>query len=132
MIGAEPYRAPSIDASATIRAFAANGNRGLCTGPRLCLSRLIVPITRTCTASLVFCRGSADHFLPDAPLNLATLKIIFPYSATLAVVGLLESMMMASIIDDLLTPQAIRIGNASAKALPISSPAFSAEWRVTP
>jgi MFS superfamily sulfate permease-like transporter len=56
--------------------------------------------------------------LPDAPLNLATLKIIFPYSATLAVVGLLESMMMASIIDDLLTPQAIRIGNASAKALP--------------
>jgi len=39
--------------------------------------------------------------LPDVPLNLATLKIIFPVSATMAVVGLLESMMTASIVDDL-------------------------------
>jgi SulP family sulfate permease len=39
--------------------------------------------------------------LPDVPLNLQTLQIIFPVSATLAVVGLLESMMTASIIDDL-------------------------------
>jgi len=39
--------------------------------------------------------------LPDLPLNLETLKIIFPVSATLAVVGLLESMMTASIVDDL-------------------------------
>ncbi|HUH87934.1 MAG TPA: SulP family inorganic anion transporter [Pusillimonas sp.] len=39
--------------------------------------------------------------LPDVPLNLETLKIIFPVSATLAVVGLLESMMTASIVDDM-------------------------------
>jgi SulP family sulfate permease len=39
--------------------------------------------------------------LPDVPLNWATLAIIFPVSATLAVVGLLESMMTASIVDDL-------------------------------
>ena len=39
--------------------------------------------------------------LPDVPLNLETLKIILPVSATLAVVGLLESMMTASIVDDL-------------------------------
>ncbi|MCK9507414.1 MAG: SulP family inorganic anion transporter [Pigmentiphaga sp.] len=38
---------------------------------------------------------------PDVPLNLETLTIIFPVSATLAVVGLLESMMTASILDDL-------------------------------
>ncbi|MEO7105664.1 MAG: SulP family inorganic anion transporter, partial [Rhodoferax sp.] len=38
--------------------------------------------------------------LPDVPLNLATLQIIFPYAATMAVVGLLESMMTASIVDD--------------------------------
>ncbi|MEO8060019.1 MAG: SulP family inorganic anion transporter [Burkholderiales bacterium] len=38
--------------------------------------------------------------LPDVPLNLATLKIIAPYAMTLAVVGLLESMMTASIIDE--------------------------------
>ena len=39
--------------------------------------------------------------LPDVPLNLETLRIILPFSATLAVVGLLESMMTASIVDDL-------------------------------
>ena len=39
--------------------------------------------------------------VPDIPLNFETLAIIFPVSATLAVVGLLESMMTASIVDDL-------------------------------
>ncbi|WP_339413179.1 SulP family inorganic anion transporter [Pseudomonas sp. EA_35y_Pfl2_R5] len=38
---------------------------------------------------------------PDVPLNLETLGIIFPYAAALALVGLLESMMTATIIDDL-------------------------------
>jgi len=38
---------------------------------------------------------------PDVPLNLDTLLIILPYSIGLAVVGLLESMMTASIVDDL-------------------------------
>ncbi|CAJ1791163.1 Bicarbonate transporter BicA [Aeromonas hydrophila] len=38
---------------------------------------------------------------PEVPLNLETLAIIFPYSAGLAVVGLLESMMTAAIVDDL-------------------------------
>lgn len=38
---------------------------------------------------------------PDVALNLDTLLIILPYSAALAVVGLLESMMTATIVDDL-------------------------------
>lgn len=38
---------------------------------------------------------------PDVPLNLTTLQIILPYSLGLAVVGLLESMMTATIVDDL-------------------------------
>ena len=38
---------------------------------------------------------------PDVPLTLETLKIVFPYSAGLAVVGLLESLMTATIVDDL-------------------------------
>ena len=38
---------------------------------------------------------------PEVPLNLETLAIIFPYAAALAVVGLLESMMTATIVDDL-------------------------------
>jgi SulP family sulfate permease len=39
--------------------------------------------------------------LPDIPLSLETLRIILPYSAGVAAVGLLESLMTASIIDDL-------------------------------
>jgi SulP family sulfate permease len=38
---------------------------------------------------------------PNVPLNLETLMIIFPYAIMLAVVGLLESMMTATIVDDL-------------------------------
>lgn len=38
---------------------------------------------------------------PDVPLNLDTLWIILPYSVPLAVVGLLESLMTATIVDDL-------------------------------
>jgi len=39
--------------------------------------------------------------LPDIPLNLETLGIIFPYAIALTVVGLLESLMTAQIVDDL-------------------------------
>jgi sulfate permease, SulP family len=39
--------------------------------------------------------------LPDIPLTLETLWIILPVSATLAVVGLLESLLTAAIVDDL-------------------------------
>ncbi len=38
---------------------------------------------------------------PDIPLDLETLRIIFPVSAAVAAVGLLESLMTAQIIDDL-------------------------------
>ena len=45
---------------------------------------------------------SLPHFfMPDVPINWETLQIIFPYSATLMVVGLLESLMTATIVDDL-------------------------------
>jgi SulP family sulfate permease len=38
--------------------------------------------------------------LPDVPLNLETLGIILPYAISLAIVGLLESLMTATIVDD--------------------------------
>src|SRR5690554_971341 len=38
---------------------------------------------------------------PEVPLNFETLRIIFPVSATLAVVGLLESLLTAQIVDNL-------------------------------
>ncbi|NCN86156.1 MAG: SulP family inorganic anion transporter [Sphingomonadales bacterium] len=39
--------------------------------------------------------------IPDVPFTLETLQVILPYSATMAAVGLLESMMTAQIVDDL-------------------------------
>ena len=39
--------------------------------------------------------------LPDVPLTWETLQIIFPYSVTLAAVGLLESLLTAQIVDDM-------------------------------
>lgn len=39
--------------------------------------------------------------LPDIPLNLDTLWIILPYSFSLAAVGLLESLMTATIVDEM-------------------------------
>ena len=39
--------------------------------------------------------------LPNLPLTFETLMIIFPYALTLAAVGLLESLMTATIVDDL-------------------------------
>lgn len=38
---------------------------------------------------------------PEVPINVETLAIILPYSFTLMVVGLLESLMTATIVDDL-------------------------------
>lgn len=39
--------------------------------------------------------------IPQVPLNWETLTIIFPYSVTLAAVGLLESLLTAQIVDDM-------------------------------
>lgn len=39
--------------------------------------------------------------IPDVPFNFETLAIILPYSLTLMMVGLLESLMTATIVDDL-------------------------------
>lgn len=42
-----------------------------------------------------------SFFIPDVPFNFDTLKIIFPYSISLAIVGLLESLLTASVVDDM-------------------------------
>ena len=39
--------------------------------------------------------------IPEVPFNLETLRIILPYSAAMAAVGLLESLLTASIVDDM-------------------------------
>lgn len=42
-----------------------------------------------------------SFFIPDVPLNLETLSIIFPTALALSMVGLLESLLTASIVDDM-------------------------------
>jgi len=49
----------------------------------------------------VITRSLPEFFIPNVPLNLETLAIIFPYSIALAIVGLLESLLTASIVDDM-------------------------------
>ncbi len=45
--------------------------------------------------------GLPYFVLPDVPLTWETLRIIAPYSATMAAVGLLESLLTAQIVDDM-------------------------------
>ena len=45
--------------------------------------------------------GLPGFALPDVPLTWETLRIILPYSLTMAAVGLLESLLTAQIVDDL-------------------------------
>ena len=40
-------------------------------------------------------------FVPDVPLSLDTLQVIAPYAVAMAVVGLLESLMTAKLVDDI-------------------------------
>ncbi len=40
-------------------------------------------------------------FLPDVPLSMETLRIIAPYALAMALVGLLESLMTAKLVDDI-------------------------------
>ncbi len=46
-------------------------------------------------------QGLPALVLPHVPLTLDTLRIILPYSLTMAAVGLLESMLTAQIVDDM-------------------------------
>ncbi len=39
--------------------------------------------------------------LPDVPFNLETLKIVFPYSLVLAGVGLIESLLTLTLVDEI-------------------------------
>jgi SulP family sulfate permease len=45
-------------------------------------------------------RSLPSLFLPDVPLNLETFGIIAPYAVAMALVGLLESLLTAKLVDD--------------------------------
>ncbi|EAH0444998.1 SulP family inorganic anion transporter [Listeria monocytogenes] len=46
-------------------------------------------------------RTLPEFFIPNVPFTLETLVIVFPFSLALAIVGLLESLLTASIVDDM-------------------------------
>src|SRR5699024_12738341 len=46
-------------------------------------------------------RSLPEFFIPNIPFSIETLLIILPYSFALAIVGLLESLLTASIVDDM-------------------------------
>lgn len=63
---------------------------------------LVMDINMKTIGDLGTITQSLPHFfIPDVPLNMETLAIIFPYALALAVVGLLESLMTAQIVDDM-------------------------------
>lgn len=70
---------------------------------------VVITIIAVATGASVRTVGDMGHLtqalpmfmVPDIPLNLETLKIIFPYSFALALVGLLESLLTAQIVDDM-------------------------------
>lgn len=46
-------------------------------------------------------RTLPEFFIPNVPFTFETLAIVFPFSFALAIVGLLESLLTASIVDDM-------------------------------
>lgn len=55
--------------------------------------------------------------IPDIPFTLETLRIILPYSAAMAAVGLLESLMTAQIVDDMTDTRSDRNREAAGQGM---------------
>ncbi|MFI6831284.1 SulP family inorganic anion transporter [Kribbella sp. NPDC050241] len=51
-------------------------------------------------------------FFPDVPLNLDTVRIIAPYAVAMALVGLLESLMTAKLVDDITDTHSVKTREA--------------------
>src|SRR5699024_6934621 len=65
----------------------------------------LVTVTASLTLPTVKDEGQLPESLPEllipsVPLNLETLQIIAPYAITMALVGLLESLLTAKLVDD--------------------------------
>lgn len=57
--------------------------------------------------------------IPQVPFNWETLAIIFPYSLALAMVGLLESLLTAQIVDDMTETSSNKNKEARGQGLPM-------------
>lgn len=70
--------------------------------------------------------------LPQVPLTWETLRIILPYSLTMAAVGLLESMLTAQIVDDMTDTDSDKRRECLVRAAPTSPPPSWAAWAAAP
>ena len=66
-----------------------------------CLALLLGQDVRTVSDLGQFPDTLPIFLIPDIPFNLDTLSIIFPYAITLATVGLLETMMTSTVLDEI-------------------------------
>ena len=68
--------------------------------------------------------------LPQVPLNLETLRIVLPYSLTMALVGLLASFLTASLVDELTDTPSDKNREAKGQGIAnIITSFFLAAWR---
>lgn len=59
-------------------------------------------IDTTTVGDLASIKGGLPTFhMPDVPINLETLKIVFPYAAIVASVGMIESLMTMTLLDEM-------------------------------
>lgn len=70
--------------------------------------------------------------IPDVPLNWETLRIIFPYSFALAIVGLLESLLTSSIVDDMTKTGSDKNREARGQGIANIVNGFLAAWQAVP
>jgi SulP family sulfate permease len=70
--------------------------------------------------------------IPNIPLNFETLMIILPYSVALAAVGLLGSMMTATIVDEMTDTPSDKHQECKDKVLQILPLASWVVWQVVP
>ncbi len=66
--------------------------------------------------------------IPSVPLSFDTLALIAPYALGVALVGLLEWLMTAKLVDDITDTHSDKTRESWGKASPTSSPASSAAW----
>jgi SulP family sulfate permease len=66
-------------------------------------ARTVVDFVRSMTGdeAATIAGGLPQFSIPDIALNLATLKIIFPYAVILAAVGLIESLLTLTVVDEM-------------------------------
>jgi sulfate permease, SulP family len=73
-----------------------------------------------------------ELFIPQIPLTWETLRIIAPYAAAMAVVGLLESLLTAKLVDEVTDTRSRKTREAWAQGVANVLSGFLAVWVVAP